>query len=192
MPGRAEGDRLMTRVSERKEETAPVPFFMDSRTLSEKLTAENREWRPHEPQHECPAMIFGLVLERGTYHSKFGKEHETARLLTADNIVWSVIGFHGYLQSEFERKNPRVGDFVAIAYLGTKPAKKEGESDANVYRIEVERNPAGAVPVETDDRGTESLVGSDPAPTIPPVDDEPLIEKQRVAALRTGDDDIPF
>src|SRR5207247_681422 len=104
-------------------------------------------------------------------------------VLTADNVVWSIVAFHGFLQSEFDRKQPRVGDFVAITYRGTKPAKKQGESDAYVYRMEVERNPA-AVAVETNDRGNEALVGSDPAPTIPVVEDD--TEKE------ADDDGIPF
>ncbi len=120
---------------------APVPFFTDTRTIAEKLGSDDREWRPHEPEHECPTAIFGLVLERGTYFSRFDKEHHTARVLTADNIVWSLIGFHGWLQSELERKNPQVGDFVGIAFTGTKPARREGESPAFTYRVEVVRNP---------------------------------------------------
>lgn len=129
----------------------PVPFFTDSRTLSEKLATEDREWRPHEPEHDCPAQIFGLVLERGTYFSRFDKEHHTARVLTADNVVWSVIGFHGWLQSELERKNPQVGDFVGIAFTGTKPARREGESPAFTYRVEVVPNPNPTDPAETNE-----------------------------------------
>ena len=179
----------MASVPQLQEESAPVPFFEDTRTISEKLTAENREWRPQEPQHGCPSMIFGLVLERGTYFSKFSKEHETARVLTDDNVVWSVIAFHGYLQSEFERKAPRVGDYIAIAHLGTKPAKKPGESDANVYRIELERNPAASVDIETDDRGTLVLAGSDPMPAIPEVE---LVDEDIDVELEEASDDIPF
>lgn len=123
--------------------TAPVPFFKDTRTLTEKLACEKREWRPAQPEHNCQQMIFGLVLERGTYTSSYGNQEarETARILTDANVEWSVIAFHGYLQSEFSRKAPEVGDFVAIAYTGTKPARKPGENDANMYAMEVERNP---------------------------------------------------
>ena len=156
-------------------EDVPVPFFTDTRTLPEKLGAEQREWRPHQPQHGCPNWIFGLVIERGEYHSSYGdnKRHETARILTADNVVWSVVAFHGYLQAEFDRKQPRVGDFVGVIYKGTRPAKKAGESDAHDYQLEVERNPAAQVPVEETDRGGESLAGSDPAPPLPALDEEP-------------------
>jgi hypothetical protein len=170
-----------------RQEEAPVPFFTDTRSLPEKLRGDSREWRPHQPEHDCPSMIFGLVIERGEYVSSCrdsagnNKAHDTARVLTHDNIVWSVIGFHGYLQSEFDRKQPAVGDFVAVAYQGTKPARKQGESDAHVYQIEVERNPAGP---KVDDRGSELLPGSDPAPPIPVVDDD----VQRMQ----GDGDIPF
>jgi hypothetical protein len=81
------------------------------------------------------------VIERGTYTGNDGKVHPTARILTADNIEWGVIAFHGWLHSAFERKDPRVGDFVAIAYTGTKPAKRKGDNDAFTYALEVERNP---------------------------------------------------
>jgi hypothetical protein len=179
-----------------QEQSTPVPFFTDSRSLSEKLAAEDREWRPHQQEHKCPAEIFGLVLELGEYFSSYrdasgeNKTHTTARVLSADNTVWSVVAFHGFLQSEFDRKKPRVGDFVAIAYKGTRPAKKAGESDANVYRLEVERNP-DSVPVETNDRGNEALVGSDPAPPIPAVEETVEIDNP-MPGRRDDDDDIPF
>ena len=149
--------------------TAPVPFFTDTRTIAEKLGSDDREWRPHESQFECPTAIFGLVLERGTYFSRFDKEHHTARVLTADNTVWSVIGFHGWLQSELERKNPRVGDFVGIAFTGTKPARREGESPAFTYRVEVVPNPNPRDPAET----SESPIGD-------------------IAGQLADDDELPF
>ena len=72
------------------------------------------------------------------------------RLLTRDNVVWSVIAFHGWLNGEIRRKNPRPGDFVGASYKGTKPAKKAGESDANVYRVETVRNPDNETAAEGD------------------------------------------
>jgi hypothetical protein len=162
---------------------APVPFFEDTRTLTEKLAVSRREWRPTQADSDSPPMIFGLVLERGDYFSKYDPEtpKPTARLLTADNVEWSVIGFHGFLASELRRKDPRVGDFAAFAFQGTKPGKP-GESDAFVYVVEVERNP-DRVDVELDERGAETLPGSDPDPPLPApgVDAEP-----------EADDDIPF
>jgi hypothetical protein len=126
--------------------TAPVPFFEDTRTLAEKLNSQQRKWMPHKD--EGPSMIFGLVLERGTYFSDYydndgkRKEHCTARVLDATaNIEWSVIGFPGYLDSEFRRKDPHVGDFVGAVYKGVVPAKKKGQSDAYDFQMEVERNP---------------------------------------------------
>lgn len=169
------------------DEANPVPFFKDERTLGEKLAADEREWRPHEPEYNCPAVIAGLMLERGTFISKFNKEHHTARILTAGNVIWSVITFHGYLQSEFDRKDPRVGDFVAAAFRGTKPAKREGESDAFDYRLEVERNP-DAVETEENDRGNQTLAGSDPA-AAPPTNTDVPEEGPDDGVVK---DDIPF
>lgn len=131
------------------ETTAPVAFFTDERSLSEKLAVDERNWVPQKPEEECPAMVFGLVLERGTFVSSYKEGDKllpTARILTAENVLWSVIGFHGYLRSELLRKDPRAGDFVALAFKGTKPSKKSGESDAYLYQIEVERNPDSAQP----------------------------------------------
>jgi len=128
---------------------------------------------PTKAESNSPSMIFGLVIERSTFQGK-NKVHPTARILTETNIEWGVIAFHGWLDSEFERKNPRVGDFVAIAYTGTRPSRREGDSPAYTYVLEVQRNPAGTN-VEAD---TTSRDPSDPGPEPPAAD--PL------------DDDIPF
>jgi len=117
----------------------PTPFFTDTRTLAEKLEVDRRDWIPTKNADD-PKTIFGLILERGSYVGK-NDTHPTARVLTDENIEWGVIAFHGWLHSAFDRKDPRVGDFVAIAYQGTKPAKKAGDSDAYIYALEVERNP---------------------------------------------------
>lgn len=145
-----------------------VPFFDDERSLAEKLRASEREWRPHQSEHDCPELIGGLVLELGEYHSSYaGSEPApTMRILGRDNSVWSVVAFHGFLRWEIQRKSPRVGDFVAIAYRGTQKAKREGESDAYVYVLVVERNPA-SVAVETNERGNEVLADSSPAQPLP-------------------------
>ena len=44
---------------------APVPFFEDTRSLSEKLASEDREWRPHQPEHDCAAEIYQSQNEVG-------------------------------------------------------------------------------------------------------------------------------
>jgi hypothetical protein len=80
------------------------------------------------------------VLELGSY-TGFERVSPTLTLVDADGTEWGVIAFHGFLRSAIERQTPRVGDWVAIAYLGTKPSSKQGESDAHVYRLVVERNP---------------------------------------------------
>jgi hypothetical protein len=149
-----------------------VPFFTDKRTISEKLTAEERKWIPTKPAENCPATIAGLVLERGSYDGDYDDEPvPTVRLLDRASVVWSVLAFHGYLRTELERKNPQPGDYAAFAYLGKQPAKREGYSDAHDYRVVVERNP---------DR---------PEPP-PPVSDD---EADAIAAEQAEQaDDIPF
>lgn len=98
---------------------------------------------PHKAGENCPPVLYGLVIELGSYTSAYGDGESvpTARLLTADNVEWSVIAFHGWLAAEFDRKQPRVGDFVAIVYQGEGEAKP-GESAPHRYRVIVERNPA--------------------------------------------------
>jgi hypothetical protein len=164
---------------------APVPFFTDARSLTEKLAVSRREWRPTQPDSDSPPMIFGLVLERGEFFGKYSDDEPapTARVLTGDNVEWSVVGFHGFLRSEFKRKNPRVGDFAAFAYQGTR-AGRPGESDAFVYVVEVERNP-DAVDVELDERGNETLAGSDPDPPLPQISPDSDVEGG-------AEDDLPF
>jgi len=152
----------------------PTPFFEDTRTLAEKLQVDRRDWIPTKHPDD-PKTIFGLVIERGSYVGKTDT-HPTARVLTADNIEWGVIAFHGWLHSAFDRKDPRVGDFVAIAYTGTKPAKKKGDSDAYTYALEVERNPE--MPLLE--------VAEDPGPEPSPIPDESSYDQEG------ADDETPF
>jgi len=149
------------------------PFFTDERTIQQKLAATEREWRPQEPGHESPAIIAGLVIEVGEYYSSeyhdengAPKISPTLRVLARDNVVWSVIGFHGYLREDIRRKQPKPGDFVALAFRGTVAARKKGFKDAFDFKVEVERNP-DAVATEQNQRGNDALAGSDPVPTLP-------------------------
>ena len=162
------------------------PFFKDERSLGEKLAATEREWRPHQPAHESPEIIAGLVLETGEYHSEYGEEPApTLRLLDRQNHVWSVVGFHGRLRWEIKKTGLRVGDFVALAYRGVIPSKKKGLNDAYDYTAAVERNP-DTVEIEQSRRGNDVLAGSDPVVSLPE-DDEILDEVPEGAG-----DDIPF
>jgi len=180
----------MATVAPRPDNEIPAPFFEDTRSLAEKLQVERRDWIPTKNADD-PKMIFGLVIERGTYDGKTAT-HPTARILTADNIEWGVIAFHGWLHSAFDRQNPRVGDFVAIAYTGTKPAKKAGDNDAYTYALEVERNPNGSLSTDTADPAQPD---ADPGPPEddPGVNDD---EADAIAAEQTEkeaeNDDIPF
>ena len=101
---------------------APVPFHDDPRTLREKLATEKLNWEPHRDP-DSPQSIYGLVLERGVFVSKYVNQEDapTARVLARENgsyVEWTVVGFHGWLRSELTRKDPRVGDFAAFAYQG--------------------------------------------------------------------------
>jgi hypothetical protein len=118
-------------------------FFTDPRNFREKLAAEERSWMPHKPEEDCPVLLAGLVIERGAFISSYDGDDQvpTMRVLTADNVEWSVIAFHGWLRAELERHDPHPGDFVALAYKGTKPARTKGDNDAYVYKLVVVRNP---------------------------------------------------
>lgn len=118
-----------------------VPFFTDPRSLTEQLNADKRDWIPTKNEND-PRVISGLVIEAGTYTDMNDEEVPTRRLLTDDlQIEWGVIGFHGWLKNALRRKNPRVGDYALIAFKGTKPTTKKGESDAYMYDLLVQRNP---------------------------------------------------
>ncbi len=175
----------------------PVPFFEDRRTIVEKLNCDKRQWAPHK-ETDCPAQIFGLILELGTYFSDFkddqgnSRMHPTARVLTHENIEWSVIAFAGYLKSEFERKNPRVGDFAAFAFSGVKPSKKAGENDAYVFVLEVERNPdpTSAATLVSSQVLAEQAAGEEYVEAL--VDQDIEDELEEAAEKDEGDDGIPF
>jgi hypothetical protein len=126
-----------------------APFFTDERSLREKMAADEREWRPTDPKYGCPPLIAGLVLERDTFLSTLGTEPElkpTLRILEMPaNIEWKAIGFHGWLKREIETKNPQPGDYVVASHTGVKKTTKAGYSDGFMYRLYVERNPAGRV-----------------------------------------------
>ncbi len=132
-----------------------TPFHEDTRTLGEKLEADERNWMPHKNSGD-PQILYGLVLESGTGTSSYDdRAVPTRRILSrANNIEWTVRGFHGYLAGELDRKNPRVGDFVALVYRGTKPGK-EGEHDSHDYKLVVERNPAAPVEGPPEPTGDE-------------------------------------
>lgn len=172
------------------------PFFADERTIQEKLATIEREYRPHQPEHDCPVIIGGLVLETGEYFSEYseGEPVPTLRILDRTNTTWSIIGFHGRLRYEIKKTAPRVGDFVAVAHRGVIPAKKKGMNDAHDYAIAVERNP-DAVVVEQNERGNDVLADSDPAAPLPQHAGDTLDEiVDEIAAETEGDDDdgLPF
>ena len=126
-----------------------TPFFTDPRSMLQKLKVERREWRPHQPEHGCPSLITGLVLDRDIYLSTIGKDEPkpcpTLQILDADLATeWSVIGFHGWLRRGVEKENPKPGDFILISFNGLKPSRKDGENDAYTYQVIVEPNPAKA------------------------------------------------
>jgi len=166
-------------VAAKPEASDPQPFFEDTRSIYEKLKTNERPWMPHKPAEECPAVIHGLVLELGSYTSAYDDREvvTTARLLTDDNVEWKVVAFHGYLQQEFVRKQPREGDYVAIAYRGLGQAKK-GESEPHLYKMAVERNPASPMAAQpTADEQEVETAGAAERPTGPGASDR---------------DDIPF
>lgn len=160
-----------------------TPFFEDTRPVVARLQAERRDWIPTKATSGSPELLAGLVLELGSYTGLNDKVSPTFRLLDSENVEWSVIGFHGFLRSEIARHNPRVGDWVAVAFNGTKAATKAGESDSFVYRLVVERNPAAPyVP----DSAADELA----APAGPPADRE--LVSVAADTPTVADDDIPF
>jgi hypothetical protein len=178
------------------ETTEPVPFFKDERSVSQRLSAEQRQWKP--TKGEGPSLLCGLVLDRGTYISGLnGQVCKTAVVLDADGVEWSVIGFHGWLVKILERDDPRIGDWVALSFNGTKPSKTAGESDAYVYRGVVERDPDNPLPRPPADRKAleESIAGEQElarAAEERAAGDGAHDGVDPEQAWGAGDDDIPF
>ena len=181
--------------------TEPTPFFEDTRSVSERLNAEQCSWKP--TKGEGPQMLAGLMLDRGTYISDLdGSQFPTAVLLdepTADGVEWNVIGFHGWLRAFLLRENPRIGDWVAVAFTGTKPSKKAGESDAYMYRGVVERNPAGPQPASAKDtlledgaEERERVLAQSETATGASVEAGPMEGDDWGGFGGEGDDDIPL
>jgi hypothetical protein len=140
----------------------PEPFFTDPRSLPEKLASRQAKWIPHDDEQGCPALLCGLVLDRGWYESSYGGGSiPTLSVLDQDGTVWSVIAFHGWLAGALKKKKPREFDFVAISFQGLGRPKK-GENPPYLYSLEVVRNPDR--PVEpADDREWESRLGNEPS-----------------------------
>jgi len=163
--------------SDQSDDTTDLePFFTDERPLREKMAADEQEWRPTDAKYGSPPLIAGLLLERGTFTSTLGTEPElkpTLRILEMPaNVEWKAIGFHGWFRREIETKDPLPGDYVVCSYLGVKPSTKAGYSDGFMYRVYVERNPAGRV------------VPEQPSEPEPPEDDG--------GGSLGYDDEIPF
>ena len=161
----------------------PQPFFTDPRTIVQKLETEERNWIPTKPAENCPPMIAGLVLDRGTYLDLNNEPRQTLRVLADDgSIVWSVIGFHGWLETAIRTKNPRVGDYVIVLYKGQREKpRKAGETAPYEYRLEVERNP--------DNSAQTPLPPEHETATADPVNDEPPLSND---GPPLPDDGIPF
>lgn len=152
----------------------PAPFFDDARTMIQKLGAEKRSWLPHKPAQNCPATISGLVVERSVFTDMNDRPVPTPRLLSDDlKVEWSIIAFHAWLRREVDAQNPRPGDYILVAYGGTTPAKRPGESDAHIYQLILERNPARRAEPEEVERGDESVLDELDADGLP-VDDIPF------------------
>src|SRR4051812_23971850 len=83
--------------------------------LAELNKPEPAVWRPTEPGDS----IIGVVARFGTWSGRYGDCPVVT--LDVDGAEVEVRAAHQVLQSQLERARPRIGDVLAVRYLG-KPA----------------------------------------------------------------------
>jgi hypothetical protein len=114
-------------------------FASRAAALEERAAADPpTTWRPNGPD-EHPAMIVG-VMESREPGPDFGYgPHDVVVLRTPTGTRWSVFLMHQVLREEFDRKQPRPGDLVAVKYEG-RIQGGQGASGFEKYRLEVDRD----------------------------------------------------
>lgn len=124
-------------------EQVSLSTFLDSRTLDQKLTAERENWKPHSDSSQ-PKSVSGLVIDQTERDLGYDQKGTAPfyRLLADDGTEWSVAGYHAVLRAELLRVAPNIGDRIGVLYQGEGTAK-ENQSAPHMYRVVLERNPAG-------------------------------------------------
>lgn len=129
--------------------------------LAERVDASDPQaWKPRDPDAGHPPKLVGTLIRQEEGHTSYGPA-KIAVLRDPDGKDWSVWLLHNVLKGEFQRKNPRIGELVAIKYEGTVPPH-DGQAGYEKYRVEVDR---------ADDAAADwgAAEASEPARVIEPV-----------------------
>jgi hypothetical protein len=94
-------------------------------------------WRPDVPTEAHPPVLVGTLLRVEQGHTSWGpKRIAVIRDLAGE--VWSVWLLHKVLVDEFARQAPRIGELLAVKYLG-KVIPERG-SPYEKYRLAIDRD----------------------------------------------------
>jgi hypothetical protein len=99
-------------------------------------------WIPEDAGDGVQGVLVDLYHNPGDYIDATTQEFPqipTLILLAADGEHYSVKGFHKVLRNEIEKRDPKVGDTVAVIYDGEKAAKQKGRKPTKLYRVAVRR-----------------------------------------------------
>jgi hypothetical protein len=127
--------------------------------LAERAARFPEPWKP-EPND----VLEGVVTELDWRDSDYSEDqYPILTVLGDDGIEQSFHGFHTMARLEIERKKPRIGDRIAIAYHGLGQAKP-GMEPPHRYRVVVDGQPANT---EGQPEGQLELTGTDGDDGIP-------------------------
>jgi hypothetical protein len=97
---------------------------------------EGTPWIPDDDDDPSPEGIQGRVKYVGEIPSDYGPEAcPLIELEAADGVIWSVRGYSTALRNQLVKADPKVGDFLAIRYFGTKTSK--AGRDYKNYKVAV-------------------------------------------------------
>ena len=102
-------------------------------TIEDRLNREPEAWKPQPGDR-----LIGTVVEVEEYRSDYGT-YPMITISTDDGQEWMFHAFHTVARTEIERKQPKPGDRIGIAYHGL------SEKGYEQYRIVLERQNGVAV-----------------------------------------------
>lgn len=118
-------------------------------SIRDRISRDAEPWKPDEGD-----FVIGVVLDVQTREGEYG-DYLLVTLETDDGREVEVHGFHTTLRNELMKLDPRVGDELAVRYLGKKTSATGASYYA--YRVVIERG------------GDSPMVGTTPAVDAGPV-----------------------
>lgn len=170
--------------------------------LAERASAAHpTSWRPNDPAKGHPQLLVGELVRVDEGHTSYGPK-KIAVLRTVDGELFGVWLLHAVLQQEFARQRPRIGELIAVRYVGHVPGR-DGQPGYEKFRLVVDRQDAGADwSALTTDAGVSPEASPEPRPfagvepsEASPPPDEPECElcgyREPEHAAGCPNDDLP-